>query len=147
MMSLPRLQTNGKEQHRKRRDQIMFRQAAAGLLLEIVMVILPACGGDGGGTTAESPAPLALVSGTATLSWDPVTTDTSGKTLMNLAGYKIHYGTSAQAMSSVEVLDNPNQTTYVLTDLVPGTWFFAVSAYTTSGEESGLSDIASKTIS
>ena len=85
-------------------------------------------------------------SGTATLTWTPMAKDTHGVTLTNLAGYKIHYGTSAKAMDTVVVLKNPNQTNYVVKDLHPGTWYFAVSAYTTSGAESAVSDIGSKTI-
>jgi hypothetical protein len=137
-------------------EQTMFRQAAAVLLLLIAMINLPACGG--APTTTGSPAqstpastgsppPPVPPSGTATLNWDPVTKDTSGKILTDLAGYRIHYGTSAQAMYTVEVLANPNQTTYVVTGLLPGTWYFSVSAYTTSGVESAPSNIASKTIS
>jgi hypothetical protein len=76
-----------------------------------------------------------------------VTKDTNGEPVTNLAGYKVHYGTSAQAMATVEVLGNPNQTTYVVTGLLPGTWYFAVSAYSTGGTESALSNIGSKTIS
>jgi hypothetical protein len=41
---------------------------------------------------------------------------------------------------------NPNQTTYVIKDLFPGTWYFAVSAYTTSGIESAPTKVASKKI-
>jgi hypothetical protein len=85
-------------------------------------------------------------SGTATLTWAPVKTDTSGKALKGLAGYRIHYGTSAKAMCNVVVLKDPGQTTYVVKDLYPGTWYFAVSAYTTSGAEGALSNVASKTI-
>jgi hypothetical protein len=84
--------------------------------------------------------------GSAILSWDPVKMDTRGKPLTNLAGYKIRYGPSDKAMwYTIKVL-NPNQTTYVVTDLFPGTWYFAVSAYTTSGTESAPSSVASKTI-
>jgi|SRR4029077_18744497 hypothetical protein len=85
-------------------------------------------------------------SGTATLSWTPVKADTSGEALKNIAGYKIHYGTSSKAMDTVVVLKSPNQTTYVVKDLHPGTWYFAVGAYTTSGAEGALSKVASKTI-
>ena len=85
-------------------------------------------------------------SGTATLTWTPVRTDTSGKALQGLAGYRIHYGTSAKAMYTVVILKDPRQTAYVVKDLYPGTWYFAVSAYTTSGAESALSSVASKTI-
>src|ERR1700747_3214833 len=90
--------------------------------------------------TACAKQPL---SGTATLSWNPVKTDSSGKTLTNVAGYKIYYGTSANAMHIVVVLKNPSQTTYVVKDLHPGTWYFAVSAYTTSGTEGSFSNVAS----
>jgi fibronectin type III domain protein len=84
--------------------------------------------------------------GSAILSWDPVKKDTSGKALRNLAGYKIHYGPSAKAMWYTIKVQNPGQTTYVVTDLFPGTWYFTVSAYTTSGTESAPSNVASKTI-
>lgn len=86
-------------------------------------------------------------SGTATLRWDPVKTDTSGKTLTNFGGYKIRYGTSASAMwYMIDVRGDPNKTTYVVKDLYPGTWYFAVSAYTTSGAEGDRSNVASKAI-
>ena len=85
-------------------------------------------------------------SGTATLSWTPVKTDTSGKALKSIAGYKIHYGTSPDAMNIVVVLKNPNQTSYVVKGLHPGTWYFAISAYSTSGAEGVLSKVGSKTI-
>jgi len=84
--------------------------------------------------------------GSATLSWDPVKMDTSGKPLTNIAGYKIHYGPSATAMWYTVKVPNPNQTTYVVKDLFPGTWYFAVSAYTTSGIESAPTKVASKKI-
>ena len=84
--------------------------------------------------------------GTATLSWTGVKTDTHGKPLKNLAGYKIHYGTSAKAMNTAVVLKNPKQTTYVIKGLHRGTWYFTVNAYTTSGAEGVLSNVASKTI-
>lgn len=85
-------------------------------------------------------------SGTATLTWTPVRTDISGKALQGLAGYRIRYGTSAKAMYTVVIVKDPRQTTYVVKDLYPGKWYFAVSAYTTSGAESALSGVASKTI-
>jgi hypothetical protein len=84
--------------------------------------------------------------GTAILSWNPVKTDLSGTTLTNIAGYKIYYGTSPRAMGTVVVLKNPNQTSYVVENLRPGTWYFAVSAYTSSGAESALTGVVSKTI-
>jgi hypothetical protein len=139
-------------------EEMSFRVSAADpirlwqAVLPVVLMMFAACGGAPTTTAPEttatgSPPPPAPSSGTAALSWDPVTKDTNGEPLTNLAGYKIHYGASAQAMSTVEVLANPAQTTYVVTGLPPGTWYFAVGAYTTSGTESDLSNVAAKTIS
>ena len=49
-------------------------------------------------------------------------------------------------MYTVVTLKDPTQTTYVVKDLYPGPWYFAVNAYTTSGTEGALSNVASKTI-
>jgi hypothetical protein len=84
--------------------------------------------------------------GTATLRWDPVEMDTSGKPLTHLAGYTIRYGPSDKAMWYTIKVRNPRQTTYVVKDLFPGTWYFSVSAYTSSGIEGAPSPVASKTI-
>jgi hypothetical protein len=42
---------------------------------------------------------------------------------------------------------NASAVSYTVTELSAGTWYFAVSAYTTSGVESSLSNVGSKTIS
>ena len=42
--------------------------------------------------------------GSAALTWTPVTQNTNGSVLSNLAGYRVHYGTSANAMNTVVVL-------------------------------------------
>jgi Fibronectin type III domain len=91
-------------------------------------------------------SPEQPLSGSATLRWSPVITDSNGKTLKNLAGYRIHYGTSAKGLYTVVVVKNPKQTTYIVRDLYPGTWYFAVGAYTTNGVEGPLSNVASKTV-
>ena len=97
-------------------------------------------------TACVKESPDGPLPGTATLTWTPVRTDASGKTLQGLAGYRIRYGTSAEAMYTVVILKDPRQTTYVVKDLYPGKWYFAVSAYTTSGTEGALSGVATKTI-
>jgi hypothetical protein len=93
-----------------------------------------------------STASVQAASGSATLSWTPVTQNTDGTLLTDLAGYHVHYGTSATVMGTVVVLAEPNQTSYVVTALSSGTWYFAVAAYTTSGVEGELSNVATKTI-
>jgi fibronectin type 3 domain-containing protein len=62
----------------------------------------------------------------------------------DLAGYKVYYGTSSRTYAtSVNV---SAVTTYTLTGLTGGTYYFAVTAYDTTGNESGFSNEVSKTI-
>jgi hypothetical protein len=63
-----------------------------------------------------------------------------------LAGYRINWGVSATALTQAAQLANPTATTYTITNLTPGVWFFGVRAYTTQGAESSLSNVSSKTI-
>ncbi|HEU4652719.1 MAG TPA: putative Ig domain-containing protein [Steroidobacteraceae bacterium] len=85
-------------------------------------------------------------SGSATLSWQPPTQNTDGSALNNLSGFKVAYGTSSSSLTNVVTLANPGLTSYVVTGLGSGTWYFAVTAYNSSGVESSLSNLASKTI-
>ena len=81
---------------------------------------------------------------TASLSWDPPTTNTDGTPLTDLSGYKVYYGTSSGNYSSA--IDAGNVTSYVVSGLSSNTYYFAVTAYDTSGNESSYSNEASKTI-
>jgi len=65
----------------------------------------------------------------------------------DLAGYHIHYGTAASALSITINVTNPATLSYTVTGLSTGTWYFAVSAYTNTGLESAMSNVGSKTIS
>lgn len=85
--------------------------------------------------------------GTAEISWTPPTANTNGSTLTNLGGYDIYYGTSATSLTQKVQITNVGVTNYVIGGLTSGTWYFAVSAYTTAGVQSGLSSVVSKTIS
>jgi hypothetical protein len=87
-----------------------------------------------------------VANGSATVSWNAPTQNTDGSALTNLAGFNIYYGTSATTLNQSVHLANPGLTTYALGNLAPGTWYFAVNAYTTTGAESAISSIASKTI-
>jgi len=88
----------------------------------------------------------AVSNGRATLSWTAPTQNTDGSTLSNLAGYRIRYGTSASSLSSTIVIDNASVTTYVVEDLSPATWYFAVTAVNSQGAESSNSNVANKQI-
>jgi len=84
--------------------------------------------------------------GSATLSWQPPTSNTDGSPLTNLAGYVVRYGTSLSKLTTEVRVSNPGLTTYVVSELEPATWYFQVSAYNSSGVESAPSATASKTI-
>lgn len=109
---------------------------------------------DGKATTALSAFTLTVAAtsadaatGAVTLSWVAPTENTDGTALTNLVGYRIHYGTSADELTQEISINTIGTTTYMITDLAPATYFFAIKAFTSEGAESALSDIASKTIS
>jgi hypothetical protein len=85
-------------------------------------------------------------SGSASLSWTPPTTTTSGGSLTNLAGYRIYYGTSPSSLSRTVQLSNAGLTRYVLNDLSPATYYFSIRAYTSGGSESSGSNVVSKVV-
>jgi hypothetical protein len=75
----------------------------------------------------------------ATLVWNPPTTNADGTPLVDLAGYKVYYGTSS--LNYPWNVDVGNVTTYTIDTLTPEvTYFFAVTAYDTSGNESEFSN-------
>jgi len=85
-------------------------------------------------------------SGMATLSWQAPTTNTDGAALTDLSGYRIYYGTDAEELSDSVQLTSVGLETYVIDGLGTGTWYFAIKAVTSTGVESALSEIVSKTI-
>jgi len=124
----------------------------------LVACVLAGCGqGSSGASTATgssttastSPPPPSQpppASGNATLSWQAPTTDTNGAPLTDLAGYRIYYGTSATDLSDTIQLTSVGLQTYVIQNLASGTWYFAVTAVASTGVESTLSVVVSKTI-
>jgi ELWxxDGT repeat protein len=88
--------------------------------------------------TLPASSPL-LVS--ATVSWSPVTLTTSGTPLTNLGGYKIYFGASPMALTSIIDVPDPTVSSYVVPYLTPGTLYFAVTAYISGGPESDLSTV------
>ena len=80
---------------------------------------------------------------TVTLAWDAPTTNTDG-TPLTVKGYKIHYGTSSGTYTNI--IDVGNVTTYVITNLAPGAYYFTTTVYDTSNIESDYSNEVSKTL-
>jgi len=87
-----------------------------------------------------------ISTGTVTVNWSTPTQNTNGTPLVNLAGFRVLFGTSADNLTQSDQIANPGVTSYVLSNLAPGTWYIALVDYTTSGVQSSLSNIASTTV-
>jgi Fibronectin type III domain len=105
------------------------------------------------GSSSSSIGPFAIVvnasassTGSASLSWVAPTQNTDGTPIVGLAGYHIYYGTSAGAMTTTVTLTDPTETSYVVSGLAPGTYYFSIVAYNSAGVDSSESNTASKTI-
>jgi Putative Ig domain len=104
------------------------------------------------GSSSASIGPFAIVvdapggSGSATLSWAAPTENTNGSALTDLAGYHIHYGTSATDLAQEIDVAGATATTYVVSGLAAGTYYFTITAYTAVGTESAYSDLGTKSI-
>lgn len=84
--------------------------------------------------------------GGAEVSWIPPTQNTDGSALTNLAGYRIAYGTSPDVMTQTVEVANAGTTRYMIDNLSPGTYYFVVRAYTSSGTESANSVATAKVV-
>jgi hypothetical protein len=104
------------------------------------------------GTDSASLAPFTLVvqaqqtTGSATLSWVPPATRTDGTSLAisEIDGYRIYMGDTQTTLLPVMDVNDSSVTQFTLTDITTGTYYFSVTAYDTDGNESGLSNIVSK---
>jgi hypothetical protein len=119
--------------------------AQAGTYSNIVISV-----SDGTATTALTAFTItvtaAAANGTAALSWAAPTQNTDGSALNDLAGYRVYHGLSASALTDVVQVQGTSTTTYTFTQLAAGTHYFAVAAFNSSGAESALSAVGSKTI-
>jgi hypothetical protein len=84
--------------------------------------------------------------GSVTLNWIPPTLRIDGTPLTNLAGYTILYGRMSGIYDYQIDIRNPGIVTYVVENLVPGDWYFAVVAFDTDDIESDRSQEAHRHI-
>jgi len=107
-------------------------------LIIIIAMLLPLLVGAQSNTGSDC-APLA---------WDPPTTNADGTQCTDLAGFKVYWGDRSGNYSHSKDVGN------VLTASIcgpgsfdkPGDWYFAVTAYDTSGNESTFSSEVKKSI-
>ncbi len=79
------------------------------------------------------------------LSWTPPTENEDGSSLTDLAAYKIYWGATGNNYSSSVTIDNPSVSTYLIENLIPGTYQFVATSINSSGMESAYSNAISRT--
>ena len=84
--------------------------------------------------------------GTATVRWVAPTANVDGSPLTNLAGFRIRYGKNLASLDQSVTISGAATTSYRITGLTTGIWYFTLSAFTNVGVESKPSAVASKTI-
>jgi hypothetical protein len=104
----------------------------------------------GGSQSAISPSWTIRVDGSGTgaavLSWLPPTENSDGSPLTDLAGYKVYWGRSPARLDNSVTLQGAGMTSYVVEQLHPSTWFFALTSYNSAGVESDYSNVATKIV-
>ena len=74
---------------------------------------------------------LSAYAADVSLAWDPSTST-------DVVGYRVHYGSSSGSYGNFHTVGN--QTTYTVSNLSNGTYYFAVTAFDTEGNESTYSN-------
>lgn len=97
-----------------------------------------------GGTT---PVPAPVI-GAVRLSWVIPTSRENGKPLQmsDLAGYELYYVSEDEQTSGVVEISRPDQAEYVLANLIPGAYYFAISAIDSNGLKSRLSPMVETSV-
>ncbi len=114
----------------------MYTRIVSFTFITILIVSLAGCGGGG-----QSALPSDNVA--KTLMWAAPTTNTDGSLITNLTGYKIYYGTvSGRYTASIDVGNVTSLSVTTLSSSVPlpGSYYIAVTAYDTAGNESVYSN-------
>jgi hypothetical protein len=119
---------------------------SAGTYPDIVITV-----SDGWQSAALAPfsinvSPGASSTGSATVTLIPPTENVDGTTLTDLAGVTIFYGPSPGSLSQEVKVEATAPTSYTITNLASGTWYFGGVAYTTTGAQSAMSGLVSMTI-
>ncbi|MEM8984010.1 MAG: putative Ig domain-containing protein [Pseudomonadota bacterium] len=97
---------------------------------------------DGTATTGLPSFTVEVVStatGSMTLSWDAPTQNTDGSALTDLAGYRLYYGQQTGDYTDSVEIQNAGTNTYVIDELVPGTYYIAATSVNSAGVESAYS--------
>jgi hypothetical protein len=98
------------------------------------------CDGPGGSALAMTTVSVQV----ASLSWNAPTENVDGTTLDDLAGFNLYRGVASRDYGAPVVL--PAAETSYSVELLPGTYYFAMTAFDLDGNESALSNEISKVV-
>ena len=104
----------------------------------MIIAIFAGCG------SVEVIGPPTTATGSVSLAWDVPTTYNDGTPATGMVGFKIYYGTSSRMYT--HIIDVKNMSSHTINSLFHGTYYFAITAYDSSGIESDYSTELSKTI-
>lgn len=84
--------------------------------------------------------------GSVTLEWVPPERNIDGSYAGDLAGYVLYWGTEPGSYDQQMRIDNVGLTAYVVDSLQPATYYFAATAFNSSGIESGFSNEVERSV-
>ena len=103
--------------------------------LSLIITIFAGCGGG---------ADFNPATGSVSLAWNVPTTYNDGTPATGVAGFKVYYGTESRLYT--HTIDVKNVLSYEVNGLWPGTYYFSITAYDSTGIESDYSTELAKTI-
>ena len=112
----------------------------------IVMISACSSGQDTVPDCLGRPVSIADLRHSVVLTWNAPLTRTDGSPIGELAGYRIRYGDEPDGLRCEIEIGDPKAVSWKLTDLSPGTWYFAVVSVDSAKVESRQSDVVSKKI-
>lgn len=110
-----------------------MRIARTTALLALLGITLAGCQDTDDGSTSAAPA--AAGPGAVTVNWRAPDANEDGTPLVDLAGFRIRYGTTYGRYPNAVTVSNPGATSHVVSGLAKGLHYFVVSAVNHSGQE------------
>ena len=111
------------------------------LLISYISLIITASAGCGSVPSIGAPT---NATGSVSLAWDVPTTYVDGTPASGLIGFKVYYGTASRTYT--HIIDVGTLPSCTVNFLSHTTYYFAITAYDSSGIESDYSAELSKTI-
>ena len=95
---------------------------------------------------APAPSPPPPTTYSAAVSWSVPLLNTDGSPLTDVSGYRVYYGTSPTNLAQSIPVSGAGVTSYVVTGLAAGTYYFAVATINSTGMASAVSNAASRSV-